>query len=267
MKIAGMTVEHVASLIRALEKDGLAPATIQAYLMPLRGVMGYAVRRRLISTNPCDLLTRDDRPQTREKRNQPVWSDDDITGLIEASVRLAARPESRYDYSPLIYLAAHTGLRLGELLGVQWGDIDLHEGVLRVERQWLRNATYGPTKTPAGVRRVALSPATAKYLREFRMRCDFSQDAHPVFASKTGKPLSHRNVTRRGFEPAAQAAGLSVSFHGLRHAFGSKLVARGVPLAKVAEVMGHESAAITLAIYTHVYDAEASDALVRAAMA
>jgi integrase len=267
MRVSAINVEHVAALIRSLEKDGLAATTVQAYLMPLRGVMSYAVRRRLVSANPCDLLTRDDRPQRHQRRKQPVWSDDDIAALIDASERLANQPESRYDYGALIRVAAYTGLRLGELLGLQWQDVDLTENVLRVERQWTRAGEYGPPKTKAGVRTVPLIPATTKCLRELKLRSDFSQDMHPVFASKNGKPLGHRNVTRRGFEPAAEAAKLDATFHGLRHAYGSKLVAKAVPLAKVAEVMGHESAAITLAIYTHVYDAAGSDAVVRAAMA
>jgi integrase len=278
-RVAAITVEHVAALIRDLDKkNGLAPSTIQAYLMPLHGVMSYAVRRRLIPVNPCDQLIRDDRPHAQERRKQPVWSDGDIAALIEASERLAKQKEARYDYSALIRVAAFTGLRLGELLGLQWQDVDLTEGVLRVERQWLRPvpatptserqpATYGPPKTKAGMRNVPLTRETVKHLSELKLRSDFSQDTHPVFASRNGKPLGHRNVTRRGFEPAAEKAKLDATFHGLRHAYGSKLVAKGVPLAKVAEVMGHESAAITLAIYTHVYNAEASDDEVREAIA
>jgi len=269
MKITAITVEHVAALIRDLEKkDGLAPTTIHAYLMPLRGVMGYAVRRKLISVNPCDLLSRDDRPQAQNGRKHHAWSDDEIGALIEATERMARRPENRYDYSALIRVAAYTGLRLGELLGLQWQDIDLHDGVFHVCRQWTRSREYGPPKTKARDRRVPLSADMVNYLRELKVRSDYSQDEHPVFVSKNGKPLGHRNVTRRGFEPAAKLAGLEgVTFHGIRHAYGSKLVAKGVPLAKVAEVMGHESAAITLGIYTHVYNAESSDDAIRQAMA
>lgn len=269
MKIAGITVRHIRGLIRDLEKQGLSSTTIRAYVMPLRGVLGYAVEEECIFSNPCDKLRRGDWPQ-HERRKEHQWSDEDIEALIDASEQIARRPESRYDYSPLIRVAAYTGLRPGELLGLKWQDIDLHEDVLRVEGQWRRSGDYGDPKTKAGTRRVPLSPTIVSFLREHKERAfaiGHAKADSPVFASKGGTPLSHRNVTRRGFEPAAKLAGLKVSIKGLRHAYGSKLVAKGVPLAKVAEVMGHESAATTLRIYTHVYDAEASDAVVRAAMA
>lgn len=85
LKIGALNVEHVAALIRDLERSSLSPTTIQAYLMPLRGVMGYAVRRRLITVNPCDLLTRDDRPQPHEQAPDHIWSDEEIQALITAA--------------------------------------------------------------------------------------------------------------------------------------------------------------------------------------
>ena len=79
--------------------------------------MRFAVRRRYIAVNPCPLLTRDDRPATREPKTDHVWSDEEIEALTAAAERLARKPEARYDYTPLIRVALSTGLRLGELLG------------------------------------------------------------------------------------------------------------------------------------------------------
>src|SRR5207247_4926982 len=108
------------------------------------------------ATNPYSLLTRDERPKPKPKKPDHVWSDAKMDALIQAAERLAAQPESRYDYSPLLRVALATGLRLGELLGLQWQDIDLHEGALQVRRQWTRMGEYAPTKSDAGVRRVPL---------------------------------------------------------------------------------------------------------------
>jgi hypothetical protein len=146
-KIASITTDDVAALIRMLERKGLAPATITDYLKPLNGTMIFASRRGLIGLNPCSLLTRDERPQARERRPDHVWSDDEIDALIQAAEQLACQPASRYDYSPLIRTALFTGLRLGELLGLQWQDVDLAEGLLFVRRQWTRMGAYGPTKS------------------------------------------------------------------------------------------------------------------------
>ena len=81
--------------------------------------------------------------------------------------------------------------------------LDKDAAVLHVARQWLRTGEYGPTKTKAGDRRIALPADVREELVTLRLRSRFSQDEHPVFASRTGTPLGHRNVTRRGFEPAS----------------------------------------------------------------
>src|SRR5262249_31895180 len=102
MKIAIIRPEHVARLIRDLDKRGLSPATITDYLKPLSGTLGYAVRHGLISANPCQQLTRDDRPAPRERKQDYVWNDADMGALVKAAEQLSRQPEARYDYSPLI---------------------------------------------------------------------------------------------------------------------------------------------------------------------
>jgi integrase len=100
---------------------------IDGYLRPLNGTMTFAVRRGLITVNPYSLLTSDDRPHRRERRQDHVWSDAEIAAVIQAAEVLARKPASRYDYTPLLRTALFTGLRLGELLGLQWRDVDLQE--------------------------------------------------------------------------------------------------------------------------------------------
>ena len=88
-----------------------------------------------------------------------------------------------------------------------------------------------------------------------------------VFPSRNGSPLSHRNVQRRGFEPAAKLAGIEgISFHSLRHAFASRMISRGVSSTVLARLMGHESSLITERRYIHLFDAQCTDEAVRQAM-
>jgi integrase len=145
-----ISADDVAKLIRELEGEGLAAKTIENYLLPLSGTLNFAVRRGLTTTNPVALLTSDERPAKNERREKHVWSDEEIAALIRAAAEIAGEPEARYDYAPLIRTALYTGLRQGELLGLQWRDLDLDEGVLYVRRQWTRSNEYGPTKTRAG---------------------------------------------------------------------------------------------------------------------
>lgn len=268
MKVAAITVEDVAALIRDLDRQGLATSYIENHLKPLTGTLGYAVRRRMIPVNPCSLLTRDDRPERRERKTDHVWNDDEIEALIQAAEKIAAQPASRYNYAPLLRMACFTGLRLGELLGLRWEDVDLQEGVLHVRRQYTRLGEYGPPKTKAALRRIPLPPDLVRFLREQRIASSYSRDEHPVFAARNGQPLSHRNATRRGFEKAAAHAEIEgVTFHSMRHAFASRMIHRGISSTVLAKLMGHESSAITERRYIHLFDQQRTDDAVRQAMA
>lgn len=82
-----------------------------------------------------------------------------------------------------------------------------------------------------------------------------------------GKPLAHRNATRRGFETAAAKAGIkNVSFHSMRHAFASRMIHRGITSTVLAALMGHESSTITERRYIHLFDRQRTDEHVRQAM-
>jgi integrase len=265
MRLAAITPEHIAALIRELERKGpsgkpLSSSMIESYLRPLSTAMAFAMRRGLIGANPCSLLTCDDRPQRNERKQDHVWSDEEIETLIAAAERLARQPASRYDYTPLLRTALFTGLRLGELLGLTWADVDLHEGVLYVRRQWTRMHEYAPPKTKAAIRRIPLSDDMAKHLAALKLRSRHSNDDDPVFAAHNGKPLGHRNVTRRGFEAAAEEAGIEgVTFHSARHAFASRMIDRGISSTVLAALMGHESSMITERRYIHLFDKQRTD--------
>ena len=156
---------------------------------------------------------------------------------------------------------------MGELLGLQWHDLDLHEGVLHARRQWTRLREYAPPKTKAALRRIPLSAEMTKELAALKLRSRYSGDSDPVFAARTGRPLGHRNATRRGFEAAAARAGIEgVTFHSMRHAFASRMISRGIDSTVLAALMGHESSTITERRYVHLFDQQRTDEQVRRAM-
>jgi integrase len=278
-KAASLTVDDIAALIRDLHAQKLKITAIRAFMIPLRGVMKYAARNHLIPSDPCTLLTEDDWPHSNEDEDEDepmhVWSDAEMQALVAAAEYRARQPGSRYDYTPLIRVGLATGLRIAELLGLQWQDInwekdgDKYRGELQVRRQWLRSGKYvNYLKTKSSRRPLPLPDDLVRYLIAYKLRSEFSKDEDPVFASKTGKPLGHRNVTGRGFEPAAEHAGIEgVSFHDMRHAFASRCIARGMDAVRLAKRLGHKDATITLRVYAHLYDQLKSDEEDREAMA
>jgi integrase len=266
-KIGSVTVDDIAKLIRDLEKDGKSASTISNHLKPLSDSLAFAVRRRYISSSPYGALTKDDRPARQQKSEPHEWSDDEIAALIDAAERMAKQRDARQDYSLLIRTALYTGLRQGELLGLTWADVDFENAELHVRRQWLRNGTYGPPKTDAGIRRVPLSQDMVKRLREWKVRSRHSADEQPVFAGRDGRPLGHRNLSRRGFEKARDLAGIEgVTFHDMRDAFASRMISRRTDVVALAKVMGHTDIKETLNIYSHLFNRQKTDDAIREAM-
>jgi integrase len=107
-----------------------------------------------------------------------------------------------------------------------------------------------------------------KFLSALKLRSPYSGDEDPVFASRNGKPLGHRNVSGRGFKPAVDLAAIEgVTFHDMRHAFASRMIARGIEVVTLSELMGQGDIRETLNTYAHLWDRVRTDEAVRQAMA
>ena len=249
----------------------MSASSITNYLKPLSGTLALAVRRGHLAANPYRNLTSDERPRETASERAHEWSDKEIEKLLAASAELATRRDARRSYEPLLRTTVFTGLRLGELLGLQWQDVDLDEHVLRVERQWTLLSTLEPPKTKAGVRRVPLGNDMLALFRQLKEQAFALGRAKPedhVFASKAGTPLRHRNVQVRGLEAAREEAGLpdTLTFHDLRHAFASMAAHRGVPVQTLSTALGHRHVGITQSIYLHLYSRESAEDAFRSAM-
>ena len=277
--IGEIETQEIADLIRELSERGLSLSTIRNYLKPLNGSLSYAVRKRLLGMNPYDALSADDWPRAPERRTYE-WSDSEIDALLEAALELGSRKNAQ-DYYGILFGAVNTGLRLGELLGLRWQDLELPEegpAVLHVRHQLSRAGSYEEPKTAKGRRRVPLSDDVAAFFKARRFAASYPGDGFPVFCAPHGKPLTHRAVQRGGFDPARNLAreklgkgfthtdGKPVTFHDLRHAFASRAASRGVPVGVLSAILGHANVGITQTVYVHLYGREEAEAQYREAM-
>jgi integrase len=268
-KLASITASDVAALVREFEAKGFTRSYIDNLLKPLAGTFKLAIRRGLVGVNPVALLTEDERPE-RKHKTVHEWTPEEIEAFLAAARDRASEQASRHDYFPLLLTAIRTGLRLGELLGLQWEDIDLGEHpCLHVKRQWARNGEFAEPKTSSAIRRIPLAPSMVAFFRDYAKKTlEEGRDSNLVFASRNGTPLTHRNVQRRGFETARDDAGLpeTLTFHDLRHAFASVMIERGVSEFVLADLMGHKDASTTRKVYVHAFNRIRTDQTVRAAM-
>jgi integrase len=164
-------------------------------------------------------------------------------------------------YRLLIVTALYTGMRISELLALNWADVDFGAGVIHVRAQ-LSRAHHGvparrvPPKTAAAIRDIPLVAQLSALLRDQRQTARCADCRDYVFATGNGTPLGHRNVESRALQRAAAAAGLeAVRFHDLRHTFASHLIIDlGLDVAQVSRILGHANVTTTLNIYTHLFD-------------
>jgi integrase len=254
--IASLTVDDVAELLHELRRTGRSAKTSASALATLQSVIRFALRCGWIVADPVELLEHDERPRPQPRR-QPVLGRAEIERLLGV-----CSPRDRLMIATVLY----TGLRISELLGLVWDDVDFAAGVIHVRAQLSRAHLGAPArrvapKTPASVRDVPLVTQLARLLSAHRQRSPFAGGADWVFATARGTPYGHRNVSRRAVGRAAQLAGLNddgwppLRFHDLRHTFASHLIIDlGLDVAQVSRMLGHARITITLDIYTHLFE-------------
>jgi integrase len=159
-------------------------------------------------------------------------------------------------------LALHTGMRRGELLGLQWNDIDLDAATVKVRRSLDVDGTLKEPKNAASRRTLKLSPQAVDALKAHRVRQSEERlkagakwrDNDLVFPNTVGKPENAGNLWRRSFQPLLVRAGLAdegFTLHSLRHTFATTLAAKNVNPGTAQKLLGHSDVRMTLAIYTH----------------
>ena len=228
--IQKITADQLAGLIAAARASGLAPWTIRGIVTPLRRVFALALRRGYLAENPILRLHPDELPRGRSQSEPRTLTTEEVRRLLKACPRR---------YRPLLAIAVFTGMRIQEILGLAWEDIDFRERVIRVRAQLSRGTRANPArrvdlKTKAGRRDIALSRELEPYLREHLRETERPaglprHDAY-VFTTANGTPLNRNNVAKRGLDNAAKDASLNteglpkLGFHDLRHTFASHLI-------------------------------------------
>jgi len=143
-----------------------------------------------------------------------------------------------------------TGLRQGELIGLRWRDVDFDARRIRVVSPYVRGE-FGDPKSIGSGRSLPMAERVADALRDLRERTLHSHDRDLVFCHpETGKPLDRSKLVRRFKEALRRADVHQITFHELRHTFGTRMAAAGTPMRTVQHWMGHSDPKTTQ-IYAH----------------
>ena len=144
-------------------------------------------------------------------------------------------------------------MRNGELLAVQWRDVDLEAGTLQVKRT-VFGGKVSPPKTASGRRTIRLSKLAIAALRQHRTNANERHTSEWVFSSRAGTPISVHDLHNRSWKPLLERAGLPAGtrMHDLRHSAATLLLSKGVAIKVISEMLGHADVSTTLSIYAHV---------------
>lgn len=232
----------------------------------LHKALGDAHRWGLLPNNPAALV---DVPR-RERRELRLWAPAQVTRFLGA---VQSGEGGQYAY--LLGFLLASGCRIGEALGLRWGDVDLDAGTVRIERQ-ITEVRCKPIeqapKTDSGIRTVALPAWGLDLLRRQRNQVNAwrlqSGRAHDwperVFPTSVGTVPGQRNI-RRALHTLCDTLSLPrIRVHDLRHISLSLLAGAGVPVKDLQRRAGHSTPRMTLEVYTHVLgdrDREAAQVL------
>jgi integrase len=256
LKLKALTPAHARALYRQKLDSGLAPRTVNYIHTTLHKALSQAVSDGLVQRNTAQVKA--PRPEKPE-----------IKPLSQAQARKLVKTahETGDRYGALYVVALHTGLREGELLGLQWDDLNLEASTptLQVRRTLSETRTGHKFELPKSGkgRSIKLSRKAAEALCSHRARQakeklrlgSLWQDNRLVFPTTTGTTMSGTNLLGRHFKPLLKKAGLPViRLHDLRHTCATILLMAGKHPKYVQELLGHANISITLDNYSHVIE-------------
>jgi len=252
---------NVKDLVALLVRKNLAKPTIRIITAQLCAMLNQAKEDGLIRKNHATGLS-------KFYKNAPTRRTE-IETLTRAEVAVFLRKAKEWcsQWYPLFLCALHTGLRTGELVGLQWGDIDFFNKWIVVRRSVVRRKVQG-TKT-SKIRRVDISDALMEVLHDLKRRRKQEWLAKGnneipewVFCADNGNFMDPYNLKTRYFYRCLEKAGLRrIRFHDLRHTYATLMLEQGHPIAYIQQQLGHSSIKMTVDVYGHLVPGSNRDAV------
>lgn len=266
LRVSALTPKHVTDLVEHLRtarsstgRQGLSGRSIQLAVGVLKAAYAWGVENGILARNPISGVKR---PRATNARPEP-WT------VEEAQSFLASTVGDRFHAAWALLLTR--GLRRGELCGLRWSDIDFTAGRCRITKTRVvvdGKALDSEPKTVSGKRSIPLdvhllgllSAHQTQQKREKLVAGAAYEDQDYVLADELGRPY-HPDTISTVFERSTKALGLrAIRLHDTRHTAATLMLASGVPVKVVSEMLGHASPTITLSIYAHVLPGMAEEA-------
>jgi len=259
IRIDKITPLDIQRLVRSLIADGLATANIKGHVRLVSVILNHAIKKRILTYNPCVTV---DYPLAQELKRD-FYTVDEVKQLLE----ILRNDEENKPFAVFFTLAAYSGARKGELLGLEWKDLDFDNDTMTISRAYYYDAhkreyfTDTP-KTKRSRRSLKLPAHVMKTLKAFkewqsqqREICGGSWvETDRLFTRWNGIPMSINSPSAFLTKLSKRTGIRKVSIHSFRHFNASALINSGVDVVTVQAALGHSKPSTTLSIYSHAFD-------------
>jgi integrase len=247
--LSAISRKDVRQLLMGLSRKGLSPASIALVRDVISGPLGQALDDELIVSNPTTGIMKRLRIRRDKRSSQAPLDAKEVANFLDTCRRHYPA------WYPFYLTAFRTGMRLGELLGLKWGDIDFFGKFIHVRRSF----KLGRFSTPKNgkTRRVDMSDMLIAGLKALRTQAKKQAllaggERADLLFHRDGIPIAQNSVRNTFKQILAKAELRQIRFHDIRHTFASLLLSQGESPAYVKDQLGHHSIKMTVDVYGHL---------------
>ena len=267
IRVDKLTPLDIQRFVRSLVAEGLCTDNVKGHVRLISVILNYAVKKRILTYNPCTAV---DYPMTQEKKRD-FYTVEEVKELLEL---LRSEGAESKPFAVFFTLAAYTGCRKGELMGLEWKDIDFNNDTITITRAYYYDAyrreyfTDTP-KTKRSRRSLKLPTSVMETLQEFRVWqgkqkeiCGGSWvETDRLFTRWNGEPMRTNKPYEHLTKLSKRTGMRKVTIHSFRHFNASALINSGVDVVTVQTALGHSTATTTLSIYSHAFESAQTRAM------
>lgn len=271
LRIDKITARHIQNFVNSLQKDGvnmhtggkLSPKTVKHYVSFISSIFDYAIKMQMLSDNPCKYVTL---PKIKQAER-------DCYTLEETQHFLDLLQNEPLKYQAFFVLAIYGGFRRGEILGLEWKDINFETGLVSINRTALYSSDKGhytdTPKTKGSIRSLKL-PQNVMFILKKHQNEQFSQrlkigdqwhETDRLFTTWNGKQMDGA-TPYNWLKKFCQRNNMRfVNLHSFRHLNASLLINSGIDIRTVSACLGHSQTSTTLNIYAHTFEQAKANAM------
>lgn len=239
--IQPMELEKWQNVLKS--KYNYKPLTVQKFRSILYSIFNEAFKNKIITSNPLDLV---DAPKTKKEFKSLEDDEGEVFPFSNDEIDIIIKNSSGYLKNFIMFMYA-TGMRPGEIIALNWSDINYDKKQISVTKTIVDNVV-GLPKTPSSIRKVDMIPLAEKALK---LQYEITKDYDYVFISLFKRAFYSHDIINKRFKKVLEKNGIQVrALYNLRHTFASQLISKGEDIVWVSKTLGHKDVSITFKYYT-----------------